>query len=94
MPRQVVSFLYMAIISMKKSIKHLFFKFGPWILNDQHQPHRQNVLNIKVHEPHRITETQSLQFGIKPYVLIGEGNDHLLHYSCLDNFMDREAWGL
>ena len=22
----------------------------------------------------------------------GEGNGHLLHYSCLENFMDRGAW--
>ena len=46
----------------------------------------------KVPESHRITETQTLQCGIKPYVLIGGGNGHLLQYSCLENFMDREAW--
>ena len=38
------------------------------------------------------TETQTLQSGTKPYVLIGEGNEHLLQYSCLENFMDRGAW--
>lgn len=68
MPQQIVSFPYMAIISMNKSIKHLFFKWGPWILDDQHQPHSENLLDIKIHESHRITEIESLQLEIKPSV--------------------------